>query len=124
MFINVPRRYDFDTLTQAEMDELIAAKIKKEANRFIHRWPEEKISVENARWGPIIKFGKKILRIPKKADDSKYTAEDAASFSLEQVKQFIEAEIPGAFAKKQKKTPAKKTKARKTASKKSAPKKK
>ncbi|MBL7740367.1 MAG: type I DNA topoisomerase [Chitinophagaceae bacterium] len=110
MFINVPRRYNFDHLTQAEMNELIDAKIKKEANRFIHRWPEEKISVENARWGPIIKFGKKIIRMPKKADETKYTAEDAAEFTLEQVKQFIEAEVPGAFAKKEKKTTTKKEK--------------
>jgi DNA topoisomerase-1 len=53
--------------------------------------------------------------MPKKADDTKYTAEDAAAFTLEQVKGFIEAEIPGAFTKK--------TKARKSATKKAAPKK-
>ncbi|MBL7743727.1 MAG: type I DNA topoisomerase [Chitinophagaceae bacterium] len=122
MFINVPRRYNFDHLTQAEMNELIDAKIKKEANRFIQRWPDDKISVENARWGPIIKFGKKIIRMPKKADETKYTAEDAAAFTLEQVKQFIEAEVPGAFAKKEKKTAVKKEK--KPVAKKAAAKKK
>jgi DNA topoisomerase-1 len=100
MFINVPRRYNFDALTQPEMDELIDAKVKKESNRYIQRWADEKISVENARWGPIIKFGKKIIRIPKKADETKYSAEDAASFTLDQVKQFIELEVPGAFKKK------------------------
>lgn len=112
MFINVPRRYNFDMLTQAEMDELIDAKVKKEANRYIQRWADDNIAVENARWGPIIKFGKKIIRMPKKADDTKYTAEDAAALTLEQVKGFIEAEIPGAFTKK--------TKAKKAAPKKSA----
>lgn len=115
MFINVPKRYNFDTLTQNEMNELIDAKVKKEANRFIHRWPDEKISVENARWGPIIKYGKKILRMPKKADDTKYTAEEAASFTLDDVKKFIEIEMPGAFTKKQKKAPAKKKAATKKA---------
>jgi DNA topoisomerase-1 len=126
MFINVPRRYNFANLSQAEMDELIDAKLKKEANRFIQRWPDDKISVENARWGPIIKFGKKIVKIPKKADDTKYTAEDAAAFTLEQVKQFIEAEIPGAFSKKEKKKAAPKDKkaAPKKAAKKATPKKK
>ncbi|MEJ0101148.1 MAG: hypothetical protein WDO19_00725 [Bacteroidota bacterium] len=41
------------------------AKIKKEEDRFIQQWPEEKISIENARWGPIIKFNKKVLRLGK-----------------------------------------------------------
>ncbi len=121
MFINVPRRYDFDNLSQAEMDELITAKVKKEANRYIHRWEEENISVENDRWAPIIKFGKKKIRLPKKKDDTRYTPEEAAAFTLEDVKGFIEAEIPGAFTKKTKKAPAKKKAATK---KKAAPKKK
>jgi DNA topoisomerase-1 len=102
MFINVPRRYDFEKLTQAEMNELIDAKIRKEANRYIQRWADEKISVENARWGPIIKFGKKIIKLPKKEDETKYTPEEAAAFSLEDVKKFIELEIPGAFSGKTK----------------------
>ncbi len=129
LFINVPRRYNFANLTQAEMDELIDAKVKKEANRYIHRWPEENISVENDRWAPIIKFGKKKIRLPKKADDTRYTAEEAAAFTLEEVKKFIEAEIPDAFVKKQKaakkparsaggKAPAKKAAPRKKAAKK------
>lgn len=128
MFINVPRRYNFARLTQEEMNELIEAKVKKEANRYIHRWPEENITVENDRWAPIIKFGKKKIRLPKKADDTRYTAEEAADFTLEQVKQFIEAELPGAFSKKEKtakkKTAAKKAPAKKTATKKKAAKKK
>jgi len=114
MFINVPRRYNFDFLSQEEMNELIDAKLKKEANRYIQRWADEKISVENARWGPIIKYGKKIIRLPKKEDETKYTADEAAAFTLEQVKQFIEVEVPGAFTKKEKKATAQKT-AKKTA---------
>ena len=65
MFINVPRRYNFDALSKADINELIEAKVKKEANRYIQNWPEEKISVENGRWGPFIRFGKKMLKIPK-----------------------------------------------------------
>ncbi|PVD50372.1 type I DNA topoisomerase [Terrimonas sp.] len=103
IFINVPRRYNFEKLTQAEMNELIEAKMEKESNRYIQRWEDEKISVENARWGPIIKFGKKIVKLPRKADNTKYTAEDLQQVSLEEVKKFIEVEIPGAFAKKEKK---------------------
>jgi DNA topoisomerase-1 len=59
MFINVPRRYNFDSLSKADINELIDAKVKKEANRYILRWPEEKISVENGRWGPLSVLAKK-----------------------------------------------------------------
>ena len=128
MFINVPRRYNFAKLTQAEMDELIDAKVAKEANRYIQRWPDEKIAVENARWGPIIKYGKKIIRLPKKEDDTRYTPEEAAAFTIDEVKAFIEKEVPGAFSKKTKaaakKAPAKKAAAKKAPAKKTAVKKK
>jgi DNA topoisomerase-1 len=106
MFINVPKRYNFDLLTKPEMDELIDAKVKKESTRFIQRWPEEKIFLENARWGPVIKFGKKMVRVPRKPDDTKYVAEELKDIPLDEVKRWIENEIPGAFAKK--KAPSKK----------------
>ncbi|MDQ3220304.1 MAG: type I DNA topoisomerase [Acidobacteriota bacterium] len=113
LFINVPRRYDLQNLTQAEMNELIETKVSKEANRYIQRWEDEKITLENARWGPVIKFGKKIISIPKKADGTRSTADEAAALTLEQVKKLIEAELPEAFVKKMrpsvKKAPAKKT---------------
>ncbi len=115
MFINVPKRYNFAKLNQSEMDELIDAKVKKEANRYIHRWEEENISVENDRWAPIIKFGKKKIYLPKKADDTRYTAEEAAAFTLEDVKKIIEKQVPGAFTKKTKKAAAKKAPAKKKA---------
>jgi DNA topoisomerase-1 len=118
MFINVPKRYDFDHLTRADINELIEAKVAKEANRYIQRWSEENIALENGRWGPFIRFGKKMVKVPRKADDSKYTAEEAASFTLDQVKQMIELEIPGAFSKKDKKAAPKKTATKKAAVKK------
>ena len=120
MFINVPRRYNHDNLSKADINELVEAKIKKEENRYIQHWPEEKISVENARWGPLIKFGKKIIRLPKKADDTKYKAEDLKELPLEEVKKMIEAAIPNAFGKKKaaKKAPSKGPAKKKVASKK------
>ena len=127
MYINVPKRYDFENLTQANIDELIEAKVKKEENRYIQNWPAEKISIENGRWGPYIKFAKKMLKLGKKADDSKYTAEELSIVPLEDVKKMIEMQIPNAFANKKKaaakKAPGKKA-APKTATKKAAPKKK
>ena len=117
MFINVPKRYDFDNLLQADMDELIDAKVKKEANRFIQRWPDEKISVENARWGPVLKFGKKILKLSLKSDGTKYTADEAATIPLEDIKAMIAAQVPNAFGKK-KAAPKKKAAVKKVAAKK------
>lgn len=105
LFINVPRAYNFDVLTQQDCNELIAKKIDKEANRFIQQWPADKIAVENGRWGPFIRFGKKMLKLPARADKGKYTAEDLAVVSLDDVKKMIETVEPNAFAKK---APAKK----------------
>ena len=121
LYINVPRNYNFDELTQPQMDELIEKKMDKEANRFIQQWDDEKIALENGRWGPFIRFGKKMIKIARKKDGEKYTAEDLAGITLDEVKKLIEIEEPDAFAKKApKKTAAKKTAAKKTAAKKSA----
>ena len=118
MFINVPRRYNFDALNQKEVNELIEAKVKKEANRYIQHWPDEKISIENGRWGPFIRFGKKMLKLGKKPDDTKYTTEELSSISVDEVKKMIEAQMPDAFTKKAAKKAAGKKAAPKTSKKK------
>lgn len=107
MFINIPRRFDPETITHDEMYELIAAKIEKEANRYIHKWDDLKIAVENGRWGPFIRFGKKSIKIPK-IDGQRVTSEQAKEYTLEDVKKMIEAEIPDAFTKKTRKKATKK----------------
>jgi DNA topoisomerase I len=122
MFINVPKRYNFDALTKADINELIETKVAKEANRFIQQWPAEKIAIENGRWGPFIRFNKKMLKVGFKADNTKYTAEELATVSVEEIKKMIEAQVPNAFAKKTK-TPAKKAAPKKSVAKKAAPKK-
>ncbi|HMK03662.1 MAG TPA: type I DNA topoisomerase [Ferruginibacter sp.] len=108
MFINISRAYDFDNLTQQNLNELIEKKIEKEANRFIKHWPEEKISVENARWGPFIKFGKNKFKLGYSAAGAKYTPEELAALELEDVKKIILQQDPKAFDSKKKKAPAKK----------------
>jgi DNA topoisomerase-1 len=115
LFINVPKRYNFDDLRDTDINELVAAKIKKEANRYIQQWPEEKIAIENGRWGPFIRFGKKMLKLGRRVDDEKYTKEELSSIPLEDVKKIIETQMPAAFVKKA---------AKKTATNKAAPKKK
>ena len=100
IYINVPKKYDFENLSQKEVEELIEAKLDKEANRYIRQWEEEKISIENGRWGPFIKFKKANFKIPKKQDDTKYTAEELKDISLDQVKKWILEQDKTAFAEK------------------------
>lgn len=110
-FINVSKKYDFDNLTKDEMDVLIEAKKIKEANRYIQNWAKEQVSIQNARWGPIIKFKKKNVKLPKR-DGERIPAEELKEWTLDQVKEVILNEIPNAFGKKKaaKKAPAKKKK--------------
>ncbi len=108
VFVNVPKKYDFDNLSQSDINELIDAKLEKEANRYIQQWEKEKISIENGRWGAFIKFGKANFKIPKNKKDEKYTAEELKEVSLEEVKKWITAQDKNAF--KEKKKPAAKKK--------------
>ena len=86
LYINVPKAYNFDSLTQKDIDELIGKKLEKEANRYIQQWPEQKISIENGRWGPFIRFGKKMLKLGRKTEGEKYTTEEVAALSIDDVK--------------------------------------
>lgn len=112
LFVNVPRKYDFETISLEDMHELIEKKVEKEANRYIHKWDDEKISVENGRWGPFIRFKKKNIKIPK-VDGKRVTSEEAKEYTLEQVKELIELEVPDAFKKKTKAKAKPKAKAKK-----------
>lgn len=112
LYVNVPKKYDFDNLTQGDIEELISAKLEKEANRYIQQWEKEKISIENGRWGPFIKFGKGMFKIPKKEDGSKFENEELSTISLDEVKKWIVAQDKNAFAEK-KKPAAKKPAAKK-----------
>ena len=102
IYINVPRAYNFDALSQQDINDLIDKKMEKEANRYIQNWPEEKISIENGRWGPFIKFGKTMLRLSKSEKGEKFTPEELSTLSLEAVKKMITDQVPGAFDKKTK----------------------
>ncbi|MEJ5996028.1 type I DNA topoisomerase [Pedobacter sp. Du54] len=108
LFINVPKAYNFDALSANDIKELIEKKIEKENNRYIQQWESEKIAIENGRWGPFIRFGKEMLKLrnnPK--TKAKYTQQELAEISLEEVKKLIVDQLPKAFEVK-KKAPAKK----------------
>jgi DNA topoisomerase-1 len=99
LFVNIPKRFDPELLTVEEAVELIKIKVQKEANRYVHNWPELDLSVQNGRWGPFIKFKKKNISFPK-TDGKRLTSEEAAELSLEEVQALVETEVPGAFKKK------------------------
>ncbi|MDE3145250.1 MAG: type I DNA topoisomerase [Bacteroidota bacterium] len=100
MYINIPRAYNFDELSESDIKELIEKKIDKEANRYIQQWPAEKISIENGRWGAFIRFQKKMLKLGKKADGTKFETAELSTIDLDTVKKMIEEQVPNAFAKK------------------------
>ncbi|CAN5429340.1 type I DNA topoisomerase [soil metagenome] len=99
LFINIPRAYNFDSLSQADCEKLIEAKVAKEATRYIQQFPKEKISVENGRWGPYVRFGKKMLKLGRPGK-SKFSQEEASVLSIDEIKEIITAQVPGAFDKK------------------------
>ncbi|NKI26036.1 type I DNA topoisomerase [Arenibacter sp. 6A1] len=94
IFINVSKKYDYDNLSKADIEELIEVKKQKEIDKVVQDWPEEGIRIEKARWGRhnIIK-GKIKVELSKDID--------AANFPLKEAIALIE-----------KKTPKKKTKAK------------
>ena len=114
-FINVPKKYDFDHLSNADIVELIEAKKQKESERVVREWPEEEIRIEKARWG---RFN--LIQGKTKIELSKDTP--VADLKLEEVQKLIDAKKP---AKKPaaKKTTAKKTTTKQSTTKKSSPKK-
>ena len=101
MYVNIPKKYDPANLSLDDAYALIEAKIKKEANRYIHKWDEENIAVENGRWGPFIRYKKKSIAIPK-IDGKRITQEQAEAMTLEEVKEIIENAMPGTFKPKKK----------------------
>ena len=105
IFINVNKKYNFDNLSQADINELIEDKQQKEIEKVLHFWKEEGIKVEKARWGrSVITKGKIKIELSKDIDATKLT--------LETVKEMIEKKAP---AKKSagKKAPVKKPVAKK-----------
>ena len=77
-FINVSKQYDFDDLSEKDIEEIIEAKKKKEAERIVRVWEEEGIRIEKARWGRhnLIK-GKTKVELNKTIDVDNITIDKA-----------------------------------------------
>jgi DNA topoisomerase-1 len=87
LFINVSKKYNFDNLSQKDVEELIEDKLQKEIDKVIHDWKEEGILVEKARWGrSVITKGKIKIELSKDVDATKLT--------LSQVQELIEKKAP------------------------------
>lgn len=112
LFINVSKKYNFDNLSQADVEELIEDKLQKNIDKVLHNWEEEGIVVEKARWGrSVILKGKIKIELSKDVDATKLT--------LEEVQEMIAAKTPAKkTAAKKTTTTAKKAPAKKTAAKK------
>ena len=111
MFLNVNKKYNFDHLSQGDIEQLIEEKLQKEVDKVLHHWKAEGIVVEKARWGrSLILKGKLKIELSKDVD--------AAQLTLAQVEEIIAKKTPA------KKTAAKKAPAKKAVTKKSTPKKK
>ncbi len=108
MFINVNKKYDFDNLSEEDIEELIEDKLKKEREKVIQNWEDEGIRLEKARWGRfnVIK-GKTKVELPKTTK--------AEELTLEEVKDILEK---SGKTKKKKTTSRKKTTRKKTTKKK------
>ena len=101
IFINVSKKYDFDTLSYEDIVELIEVKKQKEIDKVIHNWEDVGIRVEKARWGRFnVLRGKIKIELPKTTIIEKLSKAEAVKM--------IEAKTPKKKAKK-KKTTAKKT---------------
>lgn len=111
MFINVSKKYNFDRLSQTDINALIEDKLQKESERIIHNWETEGIRVEKARWGhSVICKGKTKIELGKEVDATKLT--------LDQVKKIIEDKAPAKKTASKKATSAKSTAKKTTAKKK------
>ncbi len=111
MFINVSTKYNFNNLSQDEIETIIEDKLQKNIDKVLHNWESEGILVQKARWGrsEILK-GKIKIELSKDVDATKLT--------LEQVQEMIAKKTPAKKAPAKKSASTKKTVAKKVVAKK------
>ena len=111
LFVNVSKKYNFDNLSQNDVEELIEDKLQKNIDKVLHNWEDEGILVEKARWGrSVITKGKIKIELSKDVDATKLT--------LAEVQEMIAKKTPAKKAPAKKATTAKKAPAKKPAVKK------
>ncbi len=117
IFINVSKKYDFNNLSQSDIEALIEDKLQKNIDKVLHNWEDEGILVEKARWGrSVITKGKIKIELSKDVDATKLT--------LAEVQEMIAKKTPAKKVAAKKTTTTKKPAATKPAAKKAVAKKK
>ena len=83
LFINVNKSYDFENLSQEDLEKLIEDKKKKDAEKILKVWKDEGIRIEKARWGRfnVIK-GKTKIELPKGTDIEKFSKDDVIALFI------------------------------------------
>ena len=83
LFINVNKSYDFENLSQEDLEKLIEDKKKKDAEKILKVWEDEEIRIEKARWGRfnVIK-GKTKIELPKGTDIEKFSKDDVIALFI------------------------------------------
>ena len=106
LFASIPKEEDPLDITFDRALELIAAKKKADAEKFINSFEHEdgEISVLNGRWGPYIKQGKKNYKIPKDVEAADLAFDEVIHIMKNQPKKGAKKKAPA-----KKKTVAKKT---------------
>ena len=95
LFINVNNKFDFENLSQGDIEFLIDDKLKKEQEKIIKVWEAENIKIEKARWGRFKIIHKNgFVELSKDSEPSK--------LSLIEVKNIIKENKPAKSKKKTK----------------------
>ncbi len=83
-FVSLPKEIDPLDVTEEQAIELVIAKRKADAERFIKSFEEdETVQVLKGRYGPYIKFGKRNLKIPKDVEPTDLTYADCVKIAEE-----------------------------------------
>jgi DNA topoisomerase-1 len=81
-FVSIPKGEDPLEINEARAIELIEAKRKADAEKFIKGFDEDPdMQILNGRWGPYIKAGKKNVKIPKDKEPKDLTYEECVALA-------------------------------------------
>lgn len=101
LFINVSKKYDFDHLSQSDIESLIDDKLLKEKDKFIHNWENKGISIQKGRWGRFyLHSGKLKIELSKNVIVETMTLDDAEKILQEFKSNKKTAKKPAAKKKK------------------------
>ena len=81
-FYSLPKEEDPLSVTHERSIEIIEAKRKSDAEKFIKGFEENaEVQILNGRWGPYIKVGKQNVKIPKDKEPEELTLEECLSLA-------------------------------------------